>query len=95
MPSYLLRNVTVRPLAVGALLAIGLCRMVCGANPNSREPMNPLDIHNATNGQAALSMADGLFTLFPGGEENAVESLHLWQRAYAHTGASDDSQPSF
>ena len=46
MPSYLLRNVTVRPLAVGALLAIGLCRMVCGANPNSREPMNPLDVHD-------------------------------------------------
>ena len=61
MLSYLLSNMTVRSMAAGALLAIGLCRGVCRANPNSGGPMNPLDIHNLTNGQPLLSTADGLF----------------------------------
>lgn len=46
MPSCLLRNVTVRSIASGALLAIGLCRAAAGANPNPREPMNPMDLHD-------------------------------------------------
>ncbi len=62
MSSFLLRTVTVRFLAVGAVLALGLCDAVCGANPGSREPMNPLEIHNLTNGQPLLATADGLFT---------------------------------
>lgn len=62
MLSCLLRNVTVPWAALGALLALCLCRAVWGANPSSEKPMNPLDVHNLTNGQPLVAAADGLFT---------------------------------
>ena len=61
MSARLLRSVVLSSVIVGTLLVLGQSRAVLGANPNSREPMLPLDIHNLTNAQATLQAADGLF----------------------------------
>ena len=61
MSSRPFRSISAGSTFVGALLIIGLCRVVSGANPNSREPMNPMDVHNLTNAQPTLATASGLF----------------------------------
>ena len=62
MSSQLLRCGGVSSAVAAILLVLGQCHVACGANPNSRDPMLPLDIHNLTNAQATLSTANTLFT---------------------------------
>lgn len=54
-----------RPLSLPAAVCVGLvfawCGAACGANPNTREPMLPLEIHNTAGAQPTLQLADGLF----------------------------------
>ena len=43
------------------LLVVGCCGVVQAANPNSRDPLLPLEIHNLTNAQPTLETANTLF----------------------------------
>lgn len=61
MSTHLLRC-GVSSAVTAILLALGQCHLAYGANPNSRDPMLPLDLHNLTNAQPALSTANTLFT---------------------------------
>jgi hypothetical protein len=45
----------------GTWFVLALCGAAHGANPNSREPMLPLEIHNLTETQETLNRADNLF----------------------------------
>ncbi len=49
--------------AVAAILfALGVSPVARGANPNTRDPMLPLELHNLTNAQPTLNTANTLFT---------------------------------
>ncbi len=62
MSSQLLRCGGGSSAVAAILLVLGQCHAAWGANPNTRDPLLPLDIHNLTNAQAPLSTASTVFT---------------------------------
>lgn len=55
------RHVLLLAILAGTSLGLGFGGSARGANPNARDPLLPLEIHNLTAAQATLNQADKLF----------------------------------